>query len=76
MLTKHHLSKIKEKLPNKYVTELMKRLNNPEISKGLVYAVMNGNKEDYYGIVNAAIMWGIEIEHEKRKMLKKAGLNE
>ena len=54
----------------------MKRLNNPEISKGLVYAVMNGNKEDYYGIVNAAIMWGIEIEHEKRKMLKKAGLNE
>ncbi len=73
IMTAKQLKKIRKRLPNKYAEELVKRTGK-NISQSLVMAVMNNLRKDYYGIIDAAIRWGNEIERSKKKQLEKAGV--
>ena len=75
--TEHQVSasNIREMLPHRYLEELTNRVNKDErntkyIAKRTVFAVMNEEREDYYYILENAIIWAKEIKAAKNKLTK------
>ncbi len=80
--TKHHqkqiskedLKKIRNKLPYRYVSELIEKIGNPKVNEGLINAVMGGHRPDNYKIIATAIKWGNQIEKDLEDLRKEAGI--
>ena len=67
-ITKHQLKTLRDSLPHKYTEEIRRRINNEDISDSLIFAVINGEKKDYYGIIKAAIKWSNELKIEQQEI--------
>ncbi|MFW6096379.1 MAG: hypothetical protein ACOC8S_08075 [Bacteroidota bacterium] len=65
MLDKKDLKKIRNKLPYKYAEELSKRTGQ---TPDYVRMIMNGYKEDYHGVIKAAVNWIKELKEEKKQI--------
>ena len=71
ILSKNHLKKIRQSLPHRYAEGLRERISNKEISDSLIFAVMNGQKKDYHGIISAALDWIAELKKDEKDLADK-----